>query len=413
MAKNAGVAGVPVSGTMYRLHDHRAPHEDRMSWQSTDRGFGGWLHPEPPVAPVPGTLNQLFRMASLAEARPAALLRVGAGGWRPLSDARLARRVEWLAHYLSAVFEVRPGDQVAIASDLRQEWLLADLAIMSLGATSVAIEPDLPAAMLLHSIQATEPRILFASGDVLGRLRMIRSHVPPLIPVIAFDSPHRWGGPIPLAAALDAGSVHGVGRRSGELRKSAWNVAPEAAACCHYAGYQDGHVECVELTHAEAFARVVGGWIRPLSRAGERVYVAGPRVTLRTRLAMYAALGDGYSVLVLGTPGHEREEIRELRPGKIIAPPALLEGLVWGPPASHGEGRIGDLGALVRATLRRVMTGRGRADQHGLRKALGGRIRWVASTEIMEPELSARLSSIAVVGPSFAASGTARRMPGD
>lgn len=370
-----------------------------MPWRPTDQNPGERPpRPADAMAAVPETLNQLFRMASLAEGRRSVLLRRGKPGWRPLSDERLARRVSWLAQYLREVFGIRLGDRVAIASGLRQEWLLADLAIMTLGAVSVAIEPDLPGAILQRALHDTRPRLLFASGPVLRKLRVVYGHVAPQVPVIAFDGRGDWDAPVALTAALDAGSVLDTPARSRALRQAAWDVDPDTAACCHYVGYLRGHVECVELSHAEAMVRVAGDRPRHSDTAGERVYVTGPTVTLRTRLALYAAIGDGHSSLVLGTPGLELEEIRALRPEKLVASPGLLEQAlgrvrrVWWPQA-------GKLGAWAGDTLRRVVIGRARAERRGLRAALGGRVRWIAPTEILEPEVTARLSAIAVIGP--------------
>jgi len=58
------------------------------------------------------------------------------GVFRPTSYRELYREVEWFAAGLSEVGVAR-GDRVGFISDNRKEWLIADLAILGLGACDV------------------------------------------------------------------------------------------------------------------------------------------------------------------------------------------------------------------------------------------------------------------------------------
>ncbi len=58
------------------------------------------------------------------------------GEWRSLSWTETARRVIRFSSGLYAL-GIRPGDRVALVAENRPEWLIADLAIMSCGATTV------------------------------------------------------------------------------------------------------------------------------------------------------------------------------------------------------------------------------------------------------------------------------------
>ncbi len=58
--------------------------------------------------------------------------------WRSESYREVARKVYRLARYLSAL-GVKKGDRVAIISFTRPEWMIADLAILFAGATSVSV----------------------------------------------------------------------------------------------------------------------------------------------------------------------------------------------------------------------------------------------------------------------------------
>ena len=58
------------------------------------------------------------------------------GQWRPTSWAEAARQVAALATSLKRL-GLEPGDRVALVSENRPEWLIADLAIMAAGCVTV------------------------------------------------------------------------------------------------------------------------------------------------------------------------------------------------------------------------------------------------------------------------------------
>ena len=58
------------------------------------------------------------------------------GQWRSTSWAETARQVAGLAASLARI-GLQPGDRVALVSENRPEWLIADLAIMAAGCVTV------------------------------------------------------------------------------------------------------------------------------------------------------------------------------------------------------------------------------------------------------------------------------------
>ncbi len=64
--------------------------------------------------------------------------------WRAATYREVSRKIWRLAHYLASR-GVKAGDRVAIISFTRPEWMLADLAILYLGATSVSIYQSISA----------------------------------------------------------------------------------------------------------------------------------------------------------------------------------------------------------------------------------------------------------------------------
>jgi len=88
--------------------------------------------------------------------------------YRPHSWNAVAERVTAAAHGLKAA-GVKAGDRVMLVSENRPEWLIADLAIMSIGAVAVPAYTTNTAVNHLHIINDSGARIVIASTPQLAR----------------------------------------------------------------------------------------------------------------------------------------------------------------------------------------------------------------------------------------------------
>ncbi|NIM47882.1 MAG: AMP-binding protein [Gemmatimonadales bacterium] len=340
-----------------------------------------------PLHKIPDTLNRLYLMAMREHARDSVLRSRDQTRWVSTPDWRLDRQVIRIGLYLRDRLNVAPADRVAIVSELRSEWLVADLAITELGGVSVAIDPALDAKDLVGALTDAAPRVAFASSAVLEKLgdRWRETSAPERI--ITFDEPPARDGIERYASVLDLGGTLDTPERAQSIREQAREVGPEAPAICHYRRGADGSHAGEELTQAEAIERVATHWLEQPPAQGDVAYVVGPEVTLSMRLALYAFVGDGYTVVALGHPGSEVDEIADLRPDKIIAPPSVLEGAVLRQPSQD----------RARGLARWIPWGRSRRDRDAVREALGGRARWIAPTAELDATVAQRLRNIVAV----------------
>jgi long-chain acyl-CoA synthetase len=88
--------------------------------------------------------------------------------YRPHSWNDIAERITAAAHGLKAA-GVKPGDRVILVSENRPEWLIADLAIMCLGAIAVPAYTTNTAVNHLHIINDSGARIVIVSTPTLAR----------------------------------------------------------------------------------------------------------------------------------------------------------------------------------------------------------------------------------------------------
>src|SRR5687768_1433438 len=110
----------------------------------------------PRIGPA-GTLNRLFFDAVAKHDRPDALQYKSGGSYRPISHRELADRVRRAALGLRAL-GVQRGDRVAILSENRPEWAIADYACLTAGLTDVPLYPTLPADQISYILKDSGAR---------------------------------------------------------------------------------------------------------------------------------------------------------------------------------------------------------------------------------------------------------------
>ncbi|HTD83856.1 MAG TPA: AMP-binding protein, partial [Gemmatimonadaceae bacterium] len=137
--------------------------------------------------PKPGTLNQLFFDAVAKFNRPDALQAKTGGVYKPISHKEVADRVRHAARGLSSL-GVRRGDRVAILSENRPEWAIADFACLTAGMTDVPIYPTVPPDQIAYILKDSGAVAIFVSNKAQAeKIREIRGQCPALKSVISFD----------------------------------------------------------------------------------------------------------------------------------------------------------------------------------------------------------------------------------
>ncbi len=112
---------------------------------------------------TPKTLRELcFSAAQRYSKRDALNLKRG-GEWINVSAAEFVRRVIDLAVGL-AELGVKPGDRIALLSENRPEWSVADLAIVSLGAVNVPIYTTQAVEQVQYILEDSNAKFIFVSG---------------------------------------------------------------------------------------------------------------------------------------------------------------------------------------------------------------------------------------------------------
>jgi long-chain acyl-CoA synthetase len=275
--------------------------------------------------PAPGTLTKLFFDAVSQYNRPDALqVKVG-GAYKPISHKEVAERVRHAARGLTSL-GVRRGDRVAILSENRPEWAIADFACLTAGLADVPIYPTLPADQIAFILKDSGAVAIFVSTKPQAeKIREIRTQLPALKTVIGFDD-------IPGLVNM---SIAELEKRGGDgetsistatYKEDALLVKPDDLATIIYTSGTTGDPKGVMLTHDNIYSNVaasrkaipfegrdVGLSFLPLSHIFERM--AGH----------YLMFATGTSIAYAESIDTVAANMGEVRPTLVLSVPRLYE----------------------------------------------------------------------------------------
>jgi long-chain acyl-CoA synthetase len=126
------------------------------------------------------TVNNLVLDSLRQHDRPDLLWHKQGGRWQKISSRSFLHRVASLAGALTKL-GIRKGDRVALFSENRPEWHVADLAILGLGAINVPVYPAEVVERLQYTLDHSQARLCFVSGlEQFEKVRAVWSELPQL-----------------------------------------------------------------------------------------------------------------------------------------------------------------------------------------------------------------------------------------
>lgn len=178
--------------------------------------------------------------------------------WQTLTFADIGERVRRLSLGLRAL-GVERGDRVAILSDNRPEWIIADLAAQAAGAASVPIYPTLPEPQVAYILQDSGAKAVIASdAKQLQKIDSARADCPDLRIVIVMDAGDASGdGALSFDSAMAKGDDANLDESFDARRDS---VRPDELLCIIYTSGTTGSPKGVMLTQGNMIAAIDEGY---------------------------------------------------------------------------------------------------------------------------------------------------------
>jgi len=274
--------------------------------------------------PVPGTLNQLFFESAERYDKPDALQFKSGEKFVPISHREILERVRHLARGLQ-LSGVKRGDRVAILSENRPEWAMADYACLTAALTDVPIYPTLPAEQIAYVLQDSGAVAIFVSNaEQAAKIASIRAEVPALKTVIAFEA----GTP---TADTTISDLENIGARdedpksTAEYLREAHAVKPGDLATLIYTSGTTGPPKGVMLTHDNIHSNVEGTRTK-IPFAGDDVSLSFlPLSHIFQRMGDYMMFATGTSIAYAENFDKVPVNIQEVRPTIVLSVPRLYE----------------------------------------------------------------------------------------
>ncbi|MBT2404365.1 MULTISPECIES: long-chain fatty acid--CoA ligase [unclassified Streptomyces] len=182
----------------------------------------------------------------------------GAGGpddWKSLSWGQAAERVFAIAAGLIDL-GLEAEDRVALASNTRVEWILADLGVMCAGAATTTIYPSTNAEESSFILADSESRVLIAEdGKQLAKARAHRAELPRLAHVVVLNAddavavegdPEGW---VLSLADLEARGKEHLAKHPEAVKERIAAITADQLATLIYTSGTTGRPKGVRLPH--------------------------------------------------------------------------------------------------------------------------------------------------------------------
>jgi long-chain acyl-CoA synthetase len=248
--------------------------------------------------------------------------------WVQVSGEEFIRRVRHIALGLKDL-GIKPGDRVALMSENRPEWSIADLAILSVGAVTVPLYTTQAVDQIDYILKDSSTRALLISGGrVLKHARKGFEDSNQLDYVVIFDSAD--AGEVERSVTLEDIETRGaeIEVQSPESfdEELARGSADDLATIIYTSG-TTGEPKGVMLTHANFIANVrsiCDGL--PISATDTSLSVL-PLSHIFERTVFYVFCYMGVSVNYAASLDHVGEYLREVKPTIMTAVPRLFESV--------------------------------------------------------------------------------------
>ena len=274
------------------------------------------------------TLTELFFDAVEKYARHPAAFRYkaageGGGTWHAVTHSAARERVQAIAMGLREL-ALGAGDKVAILSETRLEWTLADYACLCVRATDVPIYPTLPANQVEYILRDSGAAAVFCSTAAqVEKIQSIRAGLPALRHIFAFDPQAGATGVLSLADVEKKGKA--AAAKYPRFKEDALAVRPDDLATLIYTSGTTGQPKGVMLSHGNICSNV-NACVEVL-RASEEDSCLGwlPLSHILERMVEYYFFDTGVTISFAESVDTVAQNLVEVHPTIVAGVPRLYE----------------------------------------------------------------------------------------
>jgi len=271
----------------------------------------------------PTTLVEVYRQVLREHPKPDTLNYQRDGLWHSLSAADMLRRAQDLALGLYSL-GVRKDDRVAILSESRVEWVLADQGCIFAGAVTVPIYPTLTAPQVEYILTDCAPKVLFiCNQEKRDEIETALQNYPGLSHIVFFD---------PATGGLSLADLEQRGRDLNQQEPQLGSELSGAAtrddlATIIYTSGTTGEPKGVMLTHDNLVSNLIDSSDHLEFGEKDSALSVLPLSHVFERQAMNMYLHHGMSVY-FGSLDTLGQHLREVHPTVLVGVPRIYEKIL-------------------------------------------------------------------------------------
>jgi long-chain acyl-CoA synthetase len=267
------------------------------------------------------TLNDVFLAVVERQHSKVMLQRLG-DEWVPISSEALRERIMAVSGALRK-WGVAKGDRVAILSENRPEWMIADFASLLIGAVSVPIYATLTAEQTAYILRDSGARVVFLSSEVqLQKVLSIRGQTA-LEKLVVMDAA---GSPDAIRMAeIETDGRAGLDAGLGAIQATARAVSPDDLATIIYTSGTTGTPKGVMLTHGNMASNLNCSLVEfPVQQDDVSISFL-PLSHVTARHVDFALLYRGVTLVHLALVAQLPQALLEVKPTFLVAVPRVYE----------------------------------------------------------------------------------------
>lgn len=283
---------------------------------------------------------------------------------------------------------LRKGDRVGILSENRVERLCADAATQAGGFPNVVVSPSLSDSMILRLFTHSGARAVFMEhGTALGRVLNLKGQLPALDHMIVMD-------PIksPPAGSLDFERLRLRGRKmdANRLGTILESVHPDELAAIIYTSGSTGEPKGVMRTHRNLLSNIQGGTEILPGKPDALSLIALSLNHFFGRFSFLKSMASGRTTAIVDATDRQLDlgTIQVFSPTAMSLVPRIM-AIIWSAILADGDNQHlwevterldqvrAEHGSLSAEENQQYEAAKGSLGR-GVRKALGGRIKYIS-----------------------------------
>ena len=273
----------------------------------------------------PTTLPEVYELVARNHPKPDTLNYKRGGAWHKISAADMLQRAKHVALGLYSL-GLRKGDRVALLSESRVEWVLADQGCLFAGAITVPIYPTLTPSQAQYILKDSGARLLFIqSPEKLAQMQDVLRDTPNISHVVLLEP----GGDENI---LSLSALEKLGRdldrqQPALIEELARAATPDDLATIIYTSGTTGEPKGVMLSHSNMVSNLIDSSNHLEFGEKDVALSVLPMSHVFERQAMNMYLHHGMSVY-FGELENLGDFLREVHPTVFVGVPRIYEKIV-------------------------------------------------------------------------------------